>query len=565
MPESELFQQRVSPADLAVTYYLDNFESLLSEVYALYGDLLSDEEVSFYRDFKALSEPARCLYVRMLSRKGDWFRSDKLSYSEIPDINAAATELERSRFIEIFSLQSKMPFPENTEYAITCLALFTKPELLAALKDHPLNLNLKEAKGLSKDALVARLISEFKDGTYRDISDWAQYLPECDLYSVFGSEETETYRLLFFGNLYQDMTDFVLRDLGIYQYEDYPLDKQSRWCQNREQLEAHRSYYNARQALGDLRDASSEELLQAAESIPDTYDPLLKRKCYRFINDIARQLERLKSNDMALTVYEKSARHPARERRLRVLINHGRDDEAEALAGSMLDSPWSEEERQFLIDFIPRKLKFATSLCQRIEEHLSPVTTDVLTMPAENRLELGVERAVVTELEKQGDQLIYCENLLIPGVFGLVFWPAIFAPVAGAFFHPFQFAPADLNDEAFVVSREMEIAQCFKVLESQQALTDHVLETFLSKSGRTNPFVHWGFLSEEIIRLAISRIPLDHWKACFEFLLKDLRHHRAGLPDLIRFPEEGGYELIEVKGPGDTLQKNQKAWLAEFA
>ncbi|MEK9713927.1 MAG: VRR-NUC domain-containing protein, partial [Thalassolituus sp.] len=65
--------------------------------------------------------------------------------------------------------------------------------------------------------------------------------------------------------------------------------------------------------------------------------------------------------------------------------------------------------------------------------------------------------------------------------------------------------------------------------------------------------------------LAISRIPLAHWRACFEFLLKDLRHHRAGLPDLIRFPQEGGYELIEVKGPGDTLQKNQKAWLAEFA
>ena len=48
-------------------------------------------------------------------------------------------------------------------------------------------------------------------------------------------------------------------------------------------------------------------------------------------------------------------------------------------------------------------------------------------------------------------------------------------------------------------------------------------------------------------------------------MLLDWRDNRAGLPDLIRFlPALDWYELIEVKGPGDRLQDNQRRWLAYF-
>ena len=59
-----------------------------------------------------------------------------------------------------------------------------------------------------------------------------------------------------------------------------------------------------------------------------------------------------------------------------------------------------------------------------------------MTMPAETRL-LGVERAVAAafESENPGDRLVYCENLLIPGMFGLIFWSAIYAEV------PVRFSP----------------------------------------------------------------------------------------------------------------------------
>ena len=73
-----------------------------------------------------------------------------------------------------------------------------------------------------------------------------------------------------------------------------------------------------------------------------------------------------------------------------------------------------------------------------------------------------------------------------------------------------------------------------------------------------------GGLTEDLIRLSVERIPVSVWQGVFRFLLKDLRQHKAGLPDLIRFPANEGFELLEVKGPGDTLQKNQKVWFAEF-
>ncbi|MDZ7686509.1 MAG: VRR-NUC domain-containing protein [Gammaproteobacteria bacterium] len=30
------------------------------------------------------------------------------------------------------------------------------------------------------------------------------------------------------------------------------------------------------------------------------------------------------------------------------------------------------------------------------------------------------------------------------------------------------------------------------------------------------------------------------------------------------FPPQGGYRLVEVKGPGDALRQNQRRWLAWF-
>jgi hypothetical protein len=80
-----------------------------------------------------------------------------------------------------------------------------------------------------------------------------------------------------------------------------------------------------------------------------------------------------------------------------------------------------------------------------------------------------------------------------------------------------------------------------------------------------NPLVNWQALDPEILEIALQRIPFGHWMRIFERILLDLRNNRAGFPDLVLFPATGGYQLIEVKGPGDSLQKNQQRWMHFFA
>ena len=66
-----------------------------------------------------------------------------------------------------------------------------------------------------------------------------------------------------------------------------------------------------------------------------------------------------------------------------------------------------------------------------------------------------------------------------------------------------------------------------------------------------------------MLNKALDVIPLQHWKLLFDYIWRDIKNHRSGLPDLIWLSEED-YELVEVKGPGDTLQKNQLGWLDYF-
>ena len=74
-------------------YYLDNFEFLLDFVEKKYHALLSVPEVNFITNFQALSEDAKCLYVRICNRKGIFFRLKKLAYNEINSIESAHIEL----------------------------------------------------------------------------------------------------------------------------------------------------------------------------------------------------------------------------------------------------------------------------------------------------------------------------------------------------------------------------------------------------------------------------------------------------------------------------------------
>ncbi len=154
----------------------------------------------------------------------------------------------------------------------------------------------------------------------------------------------------------------------------------------------------------------------------------------------------------------------------------------------------------------------------------------------------------------------YVENSLINSLFGLLCWPAIFAPVPGAFFHPFQRGPADLLHEDFSARRAELFDACLAELDDGR-YRQTIRERFAAKWGVQSPFVFWG-LSETLLDQALDCLPAEHLKHWFNRLLLDIKANRAGMPDLIQFwPQHKTYRMIEVKGPGDRLQDNQLRWL----
>ena len=533
------------PIELPDDYYHTNFCALVDFVALRYQSLLSFDEQAFYRAFKAVSLSAQKLYIRLLTRKGDYFRAEKLNYPELEPYCECAAELAGAGLLAI-----------NPERSLELkMALLTKVELLQRS-------GKSELKTLKRAELEAALLAV--EGPETD--ELAQQLGANDtVYQVLLGQHFNTYKLCFFGNLRQDMSDYVLRDLGLLLYEDYPLSQDQLLFQTRAQIERHLQYYVALDQLDEALDSDAAFMLAAVATLPeiDTNDITLTRRVERCLLAVARQLERIESLNEALELYQRCSRHPSRERQARILLKQGHVEPCLALCGAMIKAPVTEEEEVFARDFAFRTARKHLSKAElsawSVPKRPGPRTETVLLVPRD----CSVERLVAEHLAPEGE-CFYAENSLFNGVFGLYFWEVIFAPIKGAFFNPFQVAPADFSSANFTLSRAAMIQDRMETL-SASTLAACVWQQWQAKQGRANPLVHWPELSEPLLTLALARIPIAHWRAVFARLLNDIPHHRSGFPDLIHFPDEGAYELVEVKAPGDKLQKNQGRWMHYFS
>ncbi|WP_028294566.1 VRR-NUC domain-containing protein [Oceanobacter kriegii] len=567
MPESPISSASEANAtvELPPFYYLDNFDALLRDVIARYRDLLTDNEDRILTALQSLPDQARALFVRMHSRKGRVFRLSKLRYAELDGIDELAIQLAEAELIQRTTADS---------LAVTdWLGLFSKPELLAWLPEQvALPKGCKQWKRAALDGWIEEALLS-GDIPQQPAEPLAVLLPAVE-------QAMALCQLLYFGNLRQSLTEFVLRDLGVYRYPDVDIDGAARAFQSRAQIERHLGYYQLMPEDPDALKSMSADALQAlAKAYPrDASDAVLTRRVDRQLLNIARQLERLDETDAALSIYRQVRRHPSLERQIRILAKH-QPDHAMALAESGWQSPVNEEEQRFLESFVPR---LAKQLKQALPSWYSPPCLwqeQKTTLPEGSLQQLAegasIEAVALHLLQSEQKSLpgeregtgFYVENALFSSLFGLLFWDAVYAPIPGAFYHPFQVRPDDLYDESFVDSRQAVIQRILGSIKSGE--WKHTLaEVTAAHAGTANPFVYWGFLQSAVeggcLALALERISDDHWYAIFERMLGDLRRRKTGLPDLIWFDDEDGVELIEIKGPGDTLQANQKSWLGFF-
>ncbi len=530
-------------------YYLHNFRWVLAWVVARYHHLLDAAERQFVSDFQTLPESSQGLFVRMVMRKGQIFRQGKLNYAELgPTAEAAVSLLERG-WIAI----------EPNLDIDSLFKLFTWGELRPVLAERVLQLPAEVKvpanwRGMRKsEALELLSALELEP---RTVTAWG--LGEHKVYHFSLMPLCDRFRLMFFGNCHQDWSEFVVTELGALEYETVKLDEESRPFHSREEIDAYLQLHACREGFytGD----SLDTIATAIPALPSA-NPWLLRLRDRIIFQIAREWERAGELGKASLLYQDCHHPEARSRLVRVLECGGEFELALALAQQALETPVNEAERQQLHRSLPR-LERKLGLPRSVPKPMKVQTPLLdLTLP----LAASVELAVAEHLSSAETPVFYVENTLIAGLFGLLCWEAIFAPLPGAFFHPFQRGPADLHWPDFYQRRKPLFDRCLA------SLTDgryryRITQTFNEKQGRQSPFVYWDYMTTDLINYALECIPARHLQLIFERMLRDIKANRAGFPDLIQFwPDQCAYQMIEVKGPGDRVQDNQQRWLDYFA
>ena len=518
-------------------YYLKNFLHVLGWIQARYDDVLSDEELHFIGAFQQLPVASQALWVRLVMRKGPHFRASKLNYSEIGDTPQAAAPL-----LGLGWLDDQAPLE-----LVEVFNVLQKNEIAACFGAH-----IAQPKA-TKTVWLEALAADFTQ--VHCLARWCPTLKD-KLYTLTNRAVSDRLRLMFFGNLSQGWSDLILADLGLFNYEKVPFSPGSRALDSRTDIEGYLHLYQCREQYEAGHDV--DQVLQHVLDF-QAHNRLLRRRRGKLLFQIGQHHERAGDYARALHIYPHSQHPDARLRTVRVLEHLAQYPQALALAETLEQAPHTDAEHQQSLRIIPR-----------LRRKLGMATAARTKPPAPQRIDLRLERdtphtvefKVAAHLHTSEAPVHYVENTLINSLFGLLCWPAIFAPLPGAFFHPYQSGPADLLEEDFYQRRVDVFEACLAQLQDGRYL--HTMRaTYADKFGLQSPFVAWGYLNQTLLEQALNCLPSSHLNLWFRRLLLDIKANRTGMPDLIQFwPAQKTYRMIEVKGPGDRLQDNQLRWLA---
>jgi VRR-NUC domain/Fanconi anemia-associated nuclease SAP domain len=518
-------------------YYLNNFQTVLASIDRRYAELLSSDERRFIAHFSALPRASGALLVRMVMRQGSLFRRSRLNYAEIGETEAAVAPLLQAGWVD-----------DSPDLEVNQLQkLLTKAELL---RYFPAS---RPYRTLNKSGLVAVLRAQYPGS--KPFPAWCQDSGD-RVYHLNVASLCEQFRLIFFGNFHQDWTEFVLTDLGIFAYEAIPPSLQSLAFRTRAHVDSFEQIYRCRQWL-DAGLPLDEIVTGVPPPIADC--DWLEEHRQKLLLQIATAYERSGDRGAALTVSSACSHRGARLRSIRLRERAHNWDIARELCLNAQRNPESESERQQVNRLLPRlNRKLGVCDVDPPEKIGIPSFDMAIDMP---RSDCAVEYLVRDSLAQQcrGDTHVhYVENALVMSLFGLLCWKAIFAPVPGAFFHDFQYGPADLSSAQFYERRQNEFVECFSQLDSDRYKST-IRQCFAAKAGVQSPFVAWGMLSKRLLERALWCFPAAHLRLWFEWIVRDIQANRAGFPDLVQFwPLDQRYRLIEVKAPGDRLQDNQR-------
>ena len=506
-------------------YYANLLLLICTDVLDLYGDILNKEEAEFGKVVSSMGADCRRLLARLCTRKNQVLRQKTLNYQEIESLKDAIQEI---------SDQALVSFECGDTSQI--LNAFAASEIKAIF----------EMKGQwRKPELIAEIEATYpNDDVIKKSQDFCTWLYFC------GRPLLDVYRLLYFGNPYEDLTAFILRDLGVSTFEDYLVDKSTRIFSNRMSLVRYVELFELRQGIYEQGTEWEATALQKTISQLRGTDSnrYVERVRSSALNELGRNLERADRYKCARNCYELSTLPPARERLAR-MANRAQDDvRYKSQIDAITRHPWSRLE-----------LEFAQSRGTRFNES---ELCEVAKFVQEDSSEFRIEQQAISHLATQGHEAYHLENVLPHTLFALAYWDWIFAAAPGSFVQEFQDAPLDIFLPSFFDTRKER-------LEDPLALSEHALKekmrvTTTSKRGIRCRFAHWQAISEDLVEKLVQAIPFATLSNILAIMRTDLRQMSAGFPDLTVFTANGSVEFVEVKARTDRLQLNQRIWIRDL-
>ena len=525
-------------------YYLHNVTTVLDWVECHHADLWTAAELQRFASFRQLSRAAQALLTRLMMRTHVEFRVGSLHYPELGTAcQAALDELVTAAWLE-----------QDPALDVATLGrLLRHDELYQACQAQGLN------ETLPRSATKTRWLAALQARAGGQAKPLAQWWPATTDRVVVVPAEVQAWfrrvRLMFFGNLRQDWSEFVITELGHQRYAAVAFEPASRAFSSRDDVDHYLILADLQQQLAD---GVALETIWAAVPPPSANAWLAHRRS-RVLLALGRQAARHEQSDLALAALEASAHPEAQVRALRLRERHDSPQELWTRLETARAQSWPAEVASALDRLTQRTAR-------RLGRSWSPPAR---SEPPRRVLRLRpdgqpVELAVARALSDSEVQSRYVENHLFPGLLALLCWPAVYAALPGAFFHPFQAGPADLYRPDFAQRRSALLAECLATLE-QGSYHAVLRQRWHHYRGVRSALVNWAVLDLPLLELALSCVPASVLRAVCLRLLDDLRHHSRGMPDLVRFwPEQRRFALVEVKAPGDRLQDHQRAWLGFF-
>ncbi len=488
-----------------------------------YGDWFDAAESAFVADYRELSPEAGEVWARLSDRQGPWFRVAGLGYA---DAERACEELVARGFAEPPAAEDG-PGPW--------------------LATTPLTL-LRPLAGLGGSAALAAVHARLHDAG----------LLASALGPVVRPARMDVFRricLWYFGNAWDGPKTLLLAELGLLKHVPYPLDDDGRLFRSREDFDGALWLIRAEAAVAQAGDV--EALAEVARGLferPRPANAAWQRRHDRVVGALGAALERAGALDLALAVWGRGWRPPARERVVRIIAAQRRTEAALAMLSEVARCPRDESEAEFARAFRPR-LQRKVGLRPAVSP-VQPVRELTLRCPPG----LPAERRALEALAPRGFEGAHAENRPWRILFVLTVWDAIWAPVPGAFHHPFHAGPEDLLDPSFREARAPLIAQCLDAVRGE-GWREVMLERLRTWRGTVNRMVVWSEADEPLFERFLCSLSADAVVAVVDRMASDVQAWSTGFPDLVLWDSAGRMLLREVKSEGDRLQANQIRWL----